>query len=616
MPVASDDPRRDDPPADGVSGDGGLPADGVSGDGGLPADGVSGDGGLPADGLSADDGLPGGDLLVDAAGEEIPPGCRLADGDSDGPGDPEDPGDADDPGDGEGRAGDVAAAFGFGTGEQADELAPGPTLAMLTDKVVDGGVRGLEDDQLVGVLAAARRISSWATAVEADTAGELARRREATGSFADLKYLADELAAALTTSVRAGEALAGFCAGLLALPATLAALRAGKIDRARASVIVDELACLDPARAAAVEQLVIGAAANQTAGQLRHRVRRAVLAADPAAAERRRQERQRQARVELYDEQSGTAALSGRDLPTAAALAADARIDATARALKAAGSPATLSQLRAAAFLARLSGQHVAVMLEAILGTQDPSTPAAPASPATADPDPTSADQAAAGSGSGDSATAGTAAGPTDDVAMRGSVHLTVPLTTWLGLSQAPGEVAGFGPASGPVCRDIAGLIAAGGRSRWCVTLTDAQGQAIAHGCARCPPPDGPDRARWLAAVRISPIESGTCTHAREVTGYRIPDSLHHIVKTRQRTCSFPGCRRVARRCDDDHTIPHDQGGRSCECNLAPLCRRHHQAKQGQGWRLDQPAPGVLVWQLPHGRRYTVTPGLYPIATE
>jgi hypothetical protein len=474
--------------------------------------------------------------------------------------------------------------------------------------------------------------------------------------------------------VRAGEALAGFVSGLMALPATLAALRAGKIDRVRANVIVDELAWLDPARAAAVEQLIIGAAANQTAGQLRHRVRRAVLAADPAAAERRRRERQREARVELYDEQSGTAALSGRDLPTAAALAADAGIDASARALKAAGSPATLSQLRAAVFLARLAGQDVAVMLGAIVGTSACEDPAAKASTGHSDPavlagagHDTSADPAGAGhgasatragtghdasadpagaghdasatragtdsagrpaatpgsggpasSGSAETPTAGSAgSGEPDGLAMRGSVHLTVPATTWLGLTEAPGEVAGFGPAGAPVCRDLAGLIAAGRRSRWCVTLTDGEGRAVAHGCARCPPPaDGPDRARWLATVRINPIESGTCTHAREVTGYRIPYSLHHIVKTRQRTCSFPGCQRIARRCDDDHTLPHDQGGRSCECNLAPLCRRHHQAKQGQGWRLDQPAPGILVWQLPHGRRYTVTPGLYPIATE
>ena len=51
---------------------------------------------------------------------------------------------------------------------------------------------------------------------------------------------------------------------------------------------------------------------------------------------------------------------------------------------------------------------------------------------------------------------------------------------------------------------------------------------------------------------------------------------------------------------------------RTCECNLAPLCRRHHRAKQAQGWRLEQPEPGVMVWTLPHGRSYRVQPPAYP----
>jgi hypothetical protein len=96
------------------------------------------------------------------------------------------------------------------------------------------------------------------------------------------------------------------------------------------------------------------------------------------------------------------------------------------------------------------------------------------------------------------------------------------------------------------------------------------------------------------------------------VSSYRIPDSLHHIVKTRQRTCSGPGCNRPAARCDTDHTLAYDKGGRTCECALAPLCRKHHQAKQTEGWHLEQPEPGVLVWRLPHGRTYVVTPGIYP----
>jgi hypothetical protein len=59
-------------------------------------------------------------------------------------------------------------------------------------------------------------------------------------------------------------------------------------------------------------------------------------------------------------------------------------------------------------------------------------------------------------------------------------------------------------------------------------------------------------------------------------------------------------------RCDEDHTVPYGEGGRTCECNLAPLCRRHHQAKQAPGWKLEQPRPGQMVWTTPAGRKYVV----------
>ena len=53
----------------------------------------------------------------------------------------------------------------------------------------------------------------------------------------------------------------------------------------------------------------------------------------------------------MFPETSGTAALSGRDLPPAAALAADKHLTALAQALKAAGTPGTLDTLRARAYL-------------------------------------------------------------------------------------------------------------------------------------------------------------------------------------------------------------------------------------------------------------------------
>jgi hypothetical protein len=45
--------------------------------------------------------------------------------------------------------------------------------------------------------------------------------------------------------------------------------------------------------------------------------------------------------------------------------------------------------------------------------------------------------------------------------------------------------------------------------------------------------------------------------------------------------------------------------------NLAPLCRRHHQAKQAPGWHLDQPQPGTMTWATPSGRSYTTHPTVY-----
>ncbi|HTS98534.1 MAG TPA: HNH endonuclease signature motif containing protein, partial [Streptosporangiaceae bacterium] len=104
-----------------------------------------------------------------------------------------------------------------------------------------------------------------------------------------------------------------------------------------------------------------------------------------------------------------------------------------------------------------------------------------------------------------------------------------------------------------------------------------------------------------------------TCAHQNESAGYRPPPTLRNLVKTRSRRCGFPGRRRPAWRCDDDHTIPHHQGGRTCECNLHPLCRQHHQTKQAGGWHLDQPQPGVLTRTTPSGRHYTTTPEPYPV---
>jgi hypothetical protein len=188
---------------------------------------------------------------------------------------------------------------------------------------------------------------------------------------------------------------------------------------------------------------------------------------------------------------------------------------------------------------------------------------------------------------------------------------LTVPLATHLGLASEPGAVAGFGPVDGPLARHLTHLAAADSRTRCCLTLTGPGGQAIGHGCL-----PGPAALARLGTqpvtVTITPLARGSCDHQHEEPGYQPSRALRHLITARTPVCTAPGCRHPAARCDLDHTTPYDQGGRTCECGLAPLCRHHHRCKQAEGWRLHQPEPGIMHWTTPAGRHYITTPGTYP----
>jgi hypothetical protein len=115
--------------------------------------------------------------------------------------------------------------------------------------------------------------------------------------------------------------------------------------------------------------------------------------------------------------------------------------------------------------------------------------------------------------------------------------------------------------------------------------------------------------ATWLAADGTS--IGGACQHEDGVPGYRVPDGMRALLEARDRTCRHPGCRCPAWRSDQDHTIPYEQGGPTCPCNLSSECRHHHRLKQLSNWLLSQPHPGVLTWRTPAGLAYTVSPEPY-----
>ena len=144
--------------------------------------------------------------------------------------------------------------------------------------------------------------------------------------------------------------------------------------------------------------------------------------------------------MEMFPETSGTAALAGRDLPSAGVLAADKHLTALAQAMKAAGQPGTLDILRAWAYLHLLSGKPPATLIPAT-GTPGDAMPGAAGSepprsggpqhvPSTPDADP----HFPAASG------AGAPGGPVS-AELRGTVNLTMPLSAWLGWTQSPGDV-------------------------------------------------------------------------------------------------------------------------------------------------------------------------------
>jgi hypothetical protein len=99
----------------------------------------------------------------------------------------------------------------------------------------------------------------------------------------------------------------------------------------------------------------------------------------------------------------------------------------------------------------------------------------------------------------GPGAAPGSASGPS----VAALVTITIPLTTWQGRSETPGEADGFGVLDGDDARDLAAAAARHPRTRWCLTAVNPDGTAAAHAClpGRHPPPGlaGPAAARGPA---------------------------------------------------------------------------------------------------------------------
>ena len=156
----------------------------------------------------------------------------------------------------------------------------------------------------------------------------------------------------------------------------------------------------------------------------------------------------------------------------------------------------------------------------------------------------------------------------------RPHLQVTAAASTLLGLDEAPAVLAGYGPIPASMARKIA----AG--STWRAVLTD----------------------EWTGELV-----------ARSSASYRPSPGVAGWVVDRDVTCTFPGCRVPAQRCDIDHIRPFDARlaavGQTTADNLHALCRHHHRLKTHGLWRpVRDAATGRTHWESGTGHRYTRDP--------
>ena len=551
----------------------------------------------------------------------------------------------------------------FAQDAAADALPPGPVLTALTEAAFPDVTR-LTDDQLIGVLRAARRQENREAWKKSLVIAEFARRREAEFKAAEARgvpvhcrpgqFPGEELAIELLLGpAQASHAIDDATDLVTRLPKTLAGMAAGLIDEARAGVIALYTRSLALADTALADEILAALAPTVRLDQLARKAAALEMRLAPEAVRARREHARRtRQRVEVRREESGNASVAAREMDTGDALASKAHIHALALRLRRAGMPGTLDQLRLLAFADLTVGRDPFDRLTrpAGRGRDGDRAPADDWNPGDAPPPEVPASEAGQPDIGPDGSSTGSldyhhdddwdddpdvcAPDPGPPAPMPAMINLVVQAGTLFGWDTTPTEAGGWGLLDAD---DTSAIVAAASRhpaTRWCMTVTGPAGTALAHGCSPGQhqwtpgkrqgksPPGGrrpaPAQAARLAAflrslnVTLQPVAMDGCEHAAAELRYTPSRKLAHLVRARTTTCDAPGCAAQAVHADLDHTIPYP-GGRTDQCNLGPKCRRHHKAKQARGWKVEQQEPGVIRWTLPSGRVHTTRPTVYDL---
>ncbi|POH66395.1 hypothetical protein C3B59_08175 [Cryobacterium zongtaii] len=363
------------------------------------------------------------------------------------------------------------------------------------------------------------------------------------------RTIVSETACLLRLSERTVEHLMDQSLWLMAAPATFEALSAGEISYRHATVLVDQMRTLPMEDQAAFEEKVLPEAKRLPVSRFRDKARRLRERLHPESIVTRNTNAltERHSRWEAAPDGMGWLHWYGTAHDTKAAYD---RINGMAVKLKHLGDPAP-------------NGNTASDTAGSGSGTAFGLRPDATEELPTRTLDQLRADITAAllldgitpdGMGAG----------------IRGTVMVTVPVLTLLGLDEEPATLEGYGPISPEAAREIAG--------------------------------HAPSFTRLLTHP-----ETGVVLSLGK-TQHKNTKAMKKYLRVRDETCRFPGCSRPAVTSDVDHTDPWAGGGNTDCDNLAHLCEPHHRLKHLSHWRVTQEPGGILHWTSPGKRSYRTDP--------
>jgi hypothetical protein len=409
--------------------------------------------------------------------------------------------------------------------------APCPQMVVLAHGLQSRVLTEFEASRLLSVW---QRLESWLVSrmdvAIVDVAGE--------EPASSVDYGREEAALAMRMSPQAGMSRVGEArARTVRLPELGAALASAALTRGQAYDLTVAVARLDDTLARAVCQRVLPVAERTTRAEFKTATAKAILTIDADGAATRHEKAKRERGVTLVRHPDAMAEISAY----VTAVEADGIYDA----------------LHASALRDRAPGQRIdnaradALVTWATTAHEDPTLPR----------------------GHG----------------RRTELRLTTTFDAFLGITNDPAYLDGYGPVHPMIARELA---------------------------------PGATLRRLLTDTH-----TGELLHFGRTT-YRVPQALADHVIARDGTCRLVGCAQPARRCDLDHRTQWQDGGTTDPENLAPLCERHHVMRHNGNWHLvtveppwhdddddrdgdaaddpDRDTAPDLMWITPTGREYLV----------